>query len=54
MRTIEDFVTEQICKDRNLEQIRSIAISTRWSGLIEKVEETYNRLCAPLPNKEVA
>jgi len=47
MRTIEEFVTEQICKNRTKEQVRSIAISTWWSSEVLKVLETYDRLCSP-------
>ena len=48
MRTIEDFVTEQICKDRTKEQVRSVALSTRWEPVIDKVLEVYDALCSPI------
>jgi len=54
MRTIEDFVTEQICKDRTKEQVRSVALSTRWEPVTDKVLEMYDSLCSPLTEKEVA
>jgi len=44
MRTIEDFVTEQICKGRTKEQVRSIAISTWWSSEVQKVLDVYDSL----------
>lgn len=48
MRTIEEFVTEQICKGRTKEQIRSVAISTRWNSEINRVLEVYDSLCSPI------
>jgi len=48
MRTIEDFVTEQICKDRTKEQVRSVALSTRWEPVTDLVLKTYDNLCSPL------
>ena len=54
MRTIEDFVTDAICRDRTREEIRCIAICTRWNDAVNLVLKTYDRLCAPLENKKVA
>lgn len=44
MRTVEEFVRESIERGRTREEVRGIAISTRWSTQIPEVLETYDRL----------
>lgn len=53
MRTVEDFVTEMICRDRTKQQIRSIALGSRWSTVVDNVMQIYDELVAPV-NKENA
>lgn len=44
MRTVEEFVQESIKRGRSREEVREVAISTRWSGQTREVLETYDRL----------
>ena len=39
MRTVEDFVKDMSFRNRSDDQIRAVAISTRWEKSLKEVEE---------------
>ena len=43
MRTVEEFVRDALKKDRARTEVRSIALSTRWSSHLEEVLNEYDR-----------
>jgi hypothetical protein len=55
MRTIEDFVTESIIlRDRSRQDVRSIALATRWASQMDEVLATYDMLVAPVEQSNAA
>ena len=41
LRTVEDFVNDNIRRGRTLSQVLIVARSTRWKGQAEKIKEIY-------------
>lgn len=42
MRTVEEFVRDALKRERSREEVRSIALSTRWSSCLDDVLNEYD------------
>jgi len=45
-RTIQDFVEDMVSDCRSYQQIRMIAICTRWKNHMDEIKEAYRKLRA--------